>query len=69
MRLLSDASIALNFKLPVVWRCVPWAEDLRGPVLYTAAIPGGAPGLTVTHVPASSWKYGSNTDVLKMGYE
>ncbi|KFY86239.1 hypothetical protein V500_07773 [Pseudogymnoascus sp. VKM F-4518 (FW-2643)] len=68
MRLLSDASRALNFKLPVGWRCVSWAEDLRGPFLYTA-IPGGAPGLTVTHVPASSWKCWSNTDVLKMGYE
>ncbi|KFY80983.1 hypothetical protein V499_00225 [Pseudogymnoascus sp. VKM F-103] len=32
---------------------VSWAEDLKGPFLYTA-IPGGAPGLTVTHVPASS---------------
>ena len=47
---------------------VSWAEDLKGPYLYTA-IPGGAPGLTVAHVPASSWKYGSNTDVSKMAHE
>lgn len=46
---------------------VSWAEDLKGPFLYTA-IPGGAPGLTVAHMPASFWKYGSNTDVFKMVY-
>lgn len=33
---------------------VSWAEDFMGPFLYTA-IPGGAPGVVVPHVPASSW--------------
>ncbi|KFZ03747.1 hypothetical protein V501_09313 [Pseudogymnoascus sp. VKM F-4519 (FW-2642)] len=33
---------------------VTWAEDFMGPFLYTA-IPGGAPGVMVLHVPASSW--------------
>lgn len=31
-----------------------WVEDFMGPFLYTA-IPGGATGVTVPHVPASSW--------------
>lgn len=33
---------------------VSWAEDIMDPFLYTA-IPGGAPGVTVSYVLASSW--------------
>jgi hypothetical protein len=34
---------------------VSWAEEFNDPFLYSA-IPGGAPGLTVTKVPTCSWK-------------
>lgn len=33
---------------------VSWAENFMGPFLYTAIL-GGAPGVTVPHVPVSSW--------------
>lgn len=36
---------------------VSWDENFMGAYLYTA-IPGGAPGVTVPHVPVSSWGEG-----------